>query len=80
MSLSVKVVEMPPPTTCSQHSLRLPMPYSQLQRQLAPMYLTLSPTPSMASRPPRTALNRAAAAAGRSCSGAVRSGSASGSG
>jgi 8-oxo-dGTP diphosphatase len=29
MSLSVKVVEMPLPTTCSQHSLRLPMPYSQ---------------------------------------------------
>ncbi len=35
MSLSVKVVEIPLPTTCSQQSLRLPMPYSQLQRQLA---------------------------------------------
>ena len=80
MSLSVNVVEIPFPTTCSQQSLRLPTPYSQLQRQFVPMYRTLSATPSMARRPDRTASNRAAAAAGRSRSGAVASGGASGSG
>jgi hypothetical protein len=71
---------MPSPTTWSQQSLRLPTPYSQLQRQLVPMKRTLSATPLMDNSPDRTARNRAPAAAGRSRIGAVGSGSTSGSG
>ena len=80
MSLRVKVAEIPFPTRWSQQSFRFPMAYSQVHRQLTPMYRTVSTTPRTSSSPVRTALNLAAAWAGRSLSGAAGSGCASGSG
>jgi len=78
-SLMVNVAESALPITWIQQSFRLPTPYSQAQRQLAPMKRTVSPTSASAVSPARSALKRAAAAAGRSCSGAVGRGSAASS-